>query len=181
MITAMAMPSLPGWNREVRRTVGSVHLAEHRSRAEHLTERQVYGGPRQPWKAIQSQEHGWDGWKDPTNTITELMILVRNFTYVDHLLDQKTEYIYNNSFRNNRNRGSDLVTFSGISLHQLRTKRRGGQYPRDSEGPVSKRREELAREELLGPSDETLRLLRPIQMDGGNFMQRTPVVLAVSV
>jgi len=46
---------------------------------------------------------------------------------------------------------------------------------------VSKRREELAREELLGPSDETLRLLRPIQMDGGNFMQRTPVVLAVSV
>lgn len=46
----------PGWNREVRRTVGSVHLAEHRSRAEHLTERQVYGGPRQPWKAIQSQE-----------------------------------------------------------------------------------------------------------------------------
>ena len=109
----MAMPSLPGWNREVRRTVGSVHLAEHRSRAEHLTERQVYGGPRQPWKAIQSQEHGRDGWKDPTNTITELMILVRNFTYVDHLLDQKTEYIYNNSFRNNGNRGSDLVTFSG--------------------------------------------------------------------
>ena len=27
-------------------------LAEHRSRSEQLTERQVYGGPRQPWKAM---------------------------------------------------------------------------------------------------------------------------------
>eukprot|EP00438_Fugacium_kawagutii_P016292 Skav201206 [mRNA] locus=scaffold633:627725:628561:- [translate_table: standard] len=41
----------PGWNREVHRTFGGEHVAEHRSRAEQLTGRQVYGGPRQPWKA----------------------------------------------------------------------------------------------------------------------------------
>jgi len=41
----------PGWNQEVHRADGEM-LAEHRSRSEQLTERQVYGGPRQPWKAM---------------------------------------------------------------------------------------------------------------------------------
>ena len=54
----------PGWNQEVHRADGEV-LAEHRSRSEQLTERQVYGGPRQPWKAMPQEtaldflEHMW--------------------------------------------------------------------------------------------------------------------------
>ncbi len=53
-----------GWNREVHRADGEM-LAEHRSRSEQLTERQVYGGPRQPWKAMPQEtaldflEHMW--------------------------------------------------------------------------------------------------------------------------
>lgn len=54
----------PGWNQEVHRADGEM-LAEHRSRSEQLTERKVYGGPRQPWKAMPQEtaldclEHMW--------------------------------------------------------------------------------------------------------------------------
>ena len=44
----------------MHRTAGGEHVAEHRNRAEQLTERQVYGGPRQPWKAIEEMDGCYD-------------------------------------------------------------------------------------------------------------------------